>query len=112
MHLAPRPRASARKPTAAPDLQPVLLMPAVQRLLTRRYTDPAMKNKFVSTAQQLRNEGQAEARASTLLRLITKRFGDPDVDVVDRVHSGTNEQLDRWIDRILDAASLDELFAE
>jgi hypothetical protein len=80
----------------------------VQRLLTRRFPDPAMKSKFVSTAQQLRNE----ANASTLLRQITRRFGEPDAKVVERVQKATRETLNRWLDRILDAASLDELFAD
>jgi len=86
--------------------------PVVQRLLTRRFPDPAMKNKFVSTAQQLRNEGKAEVRVSTLLRLVTRRFGEPDSDVVDRIRNGAPEDLDRWLDRILDAASVDDLFAD
>jgi hypothetical protein len=71
-----------------------------------------MKNKFVSTAQQLRNEGKAENQVSTLLRLVTKRFGAPEAAVVERIRSGTTEELERWIDRILDAASLDNLFAD
>jgi hypothetical protein len=90
--------------------------PVVQRLLTRRFPDPAMKNKFVSTAQQLRNEGKAEGKAegqvSTLLRLVARRFGAPDSDVVERVRNGTPEELDRWLDRILDATSVAALFAE
>lgn len=86
--------------------------PDVQRLLTRRFPDPTMKSKFVSTAQQLRNEGKAEASASTLLRLITKRFGEPNAEVVERVHRATHDELDRWTDRILDARSLGELFAD
>ncbi len=94
--------------------------PDVQRLLTRRFPDPAMKNKFVSTAQQLRNEGKAEGKdegkvegkASILLRQITRRFGEPEAEVVERLHRATRDELDLWADRILDAASLDELFAD
>lgn len=86
--------------------------PVVQRLLTRRFTDPTMRNECVSTAQQLRNEGKAEGRASTLLRLITRRFGEPVADVVERTRDGTLDELDHWLDRILDAASLDERFAD
>jgi len=86
--------------------------PVVERLLTRRFTDPAMKNKFVSTAQQLRNEGKAEVQVSILLRQITRRFGDPDAIVVERVQQASRAELDRWLDRILDAASLAALFAD
>ena len=80
----------------------------VQRLLTRRFPDPTMKSKFVSTAQQLRNEG----KVTTLLRLIARRFGAPDADIAERVRSATLDELDRWTDRILDARSLGELFAD
>jgi hypothetical protein len=66
-----------------------------------------MKNKFVSTAQQLRNE----EGASILLRQITRRFGEPEASVVERVQQATRTQLARWLDRILDATSLDEVFA-
>lgn len=76
-----------------------------------------MKNKFVSTAQQIRNEGRAEGKAegkvASLLRLITRRFGTPAAAaVVARLHNATNDDLDRWTDRILDATSLAELFAD
>jgi hypothetical protein len=90
--------------------------PVVQRQLARRFQDPAMKNKFVSTAQQLRNEGKAEGKAegkvATLLRLITRRFGAPAAAVAARLHGATSDELDRWTDRILDATSLAELFTD
>ena len=93
-----------------------LSAPVVQRQLSQRFPDPAMKNKFVSTAQQLRNEGRAEGKAegkvATLLRQIARRFGAPGPDVVARLHGATADDLDRWADRILDATSLADLFAE
>ncbi|MFN9757458.1 MAG: DUF4351 domain-containing protein, partial [Planctomycetota bacterium] len=97
-----------------------LPLPVVQRQLTLRFRDPAMKSKFVSTAQQLRNEGRAEGKAegraegkvATLLRLITRRFGAPAAAVVSRLQAATTDDLDRWTDRILDATSLADLFAE
>jgi len=93
-----------------------LPVPVVQRQLAHRFRDPAMKSKFVSTAQQLRNEGRAEGKAegkvATLLRLITRRFGAPAAAVVARLHGATADELDRWTDRILDATSLDALFAD
>lgn len=86
--------------------------PVVERLLTRRFSVPTMKKKFVSTAQQLRNEGRAEAKATTLLHLLTRRFGEPTADVVERVQRATPDDLDRWLDRILDATSIAQLFAD
>jgi hypothetical protein len=93
-----------------------LSVPVVQRQLAHRFRDPAMKNKFVSTAQQIRNEGRAEGKAegkvASLLRLITRRFGAPADAFVARLHNATDDDLDRWTDRILDAASLADVFAD
>ena len=79
-----------------------------------------MTNTFVSTAQQPRSagraedkaEGKAEGKTATLLRLLTRRFGAPAAAVAERIRSATGDELDRWTDRILDARSLDELFAD
>jgi predicted transposase YdaD len=104
----------------------------VQRLLTRQLSNPVMKKKFLSTAQQIRNEGRAagvaegkaegkaegltkgkvEGQASTLLRQITRRFGAPDAAVIERIRAASMDELDRLADRILDAATLDELLVE
>jgi hypothetical protein len=46
------------------------------------------------------------------LRLITLRFGAPAAAVAARLHGATADELDRWTDRILDANSLAELFAD
>ena len=93
-----------------------LSVPVVQRQLAHRFRDPAMKNKFMSTAQQIRNEGRAEGKAegkvASLLRLITRRFGAPADAFVARLHNATDDDLDRWTDRILDAASLADVFAD
>jgi len=100
----------------------------VQRLLTRQLSNPVMKKKFLSTAQQIRNEGRAagvaegkaagvvegkaEGKASTLLRQITRRFGEPTAAVTERIRTASLDELDRLADRILDAATLDELLAD
>jgi predicted transposase YdaD len=59
-------------------------------------------------------EGRMEGRSAILSRLLVKRFG-PDVldsDVQERLRTAGPEQLDLWAERILDAESVDELFAE
>ena len=45
-----------------------------------------------------------------LERLLTKRFGPLDDVTRARMNSATLEQLERWVDRILDASSLEQLF--
>lgn len=74
----------------------------------------------MSTAERLRREGKAEGkaegiaegRAETILRMVTKRFGAVPEHLVARVRNGSPADLDRWTDRILDARSLAEVFAE
>lgn len=80
--------------------------------------------KFESTYDQInreskaagktegRAEGKAEARVELLLRLITRRFGMPTDTTTTRVRSASPADLDRWTDRILDAATLADLFGD
>jgi len=58
-----------------------------------------------------RKEGRKEGEATVLLRLIELKFGPPDAAMRKRVESADAETLLRWSERILTAASLDELFA-
>lgn len=89
-----------------------LSVPVVQRQRADRIRDPARKNEFVSPAPQLRNEGRAEGKVATLLRLITRAFGAPAAAVVARLHGATADELDRRTDRMLDATSLAESLAD
>ncbi|NBP36567.1 MAG: DUF4351 domain-containing protein, partial [Betaproteobacteria bacterium] len=45
-----------------------------------------------------------------LQRLLTKRFGPLPNDVLGQIRSASSTQIDSWLDRVLDAASLDEVF--
>ncbi len=61
-----------------------------------------------------RIEGEAKGRSAILNRLLAKRFGQDilDIRVQERLRTATPEQLDLWAERILDAASIDDVFAE
>ena len=61
--------------------------------------------------QQGKLEGKLEAEAAILDRLLTKRFGSLSPQIQAKLHNATLEQLDIWADRILDAPTLEELFA-
>ena len=79
---------------------------------------------IMSTAEKLKREGKAEGlaeglavgltkvRAAAILRMLEKRFGPLPAAVVERVHTATTAELDRWIDRIFDATTLADLFAD
>jgi hypothetical protein len=78
----------------------------------------AMK-KFESTYDRItreskaegKAEGRAEGRAATLLRLMQRRFGRVPAALARRVHKGSDEDLDRWTDRLLEAKTLTDVFA-
>ena len=57
-----------------------------------------------------RDEGRAEGKAATLLRLLDRRFGAVPESVARRVTTADAAALDAWIDNILTAADLDEVF--
>ncbi|HEX6811182.1 MAG TPA: DUF4351 domain-containing protein, partial [Planctomycetota bacterium] len=60
---------------------------------------------------QGRAEGRAEGQANVLLRQLTRRFGPLPTEVTQRVQAATQPELDLWIDRILDAKNLADVFA-
>ena len=57
-----------------------------------------------------REEGQTLARIATLTRQLTRRFGPPPAWALTRMQQATGEQIDTWLDRILDAPTIDTVF--
>jgi hypothetical protein len=57
-------------------------------------------------------KGEAKAKAQTLLRLLQRRFGSNSEPFTPRVQAATVPDLDRWLDRILDAATAADVFAD
>jgi hypothetical protein len=57
-------------------------------------------------------EGLAEGRAKVLLRQLARRFGPLPTATVQRVEQASVRELDVWLDRILDAASLADVLAD
>lgn len=58
-----------------------------------------------------KQEGTLEGEALILQRQLTKRFGILSDSTLTRLHSATSEQLELWADRVLDAPTLQEVFA-
>ena len=56
-------------------------------------------------------KGRAEGEAKSLIRLLERRFGPLPAAVRSRIDGADLTQLDAWIDRVLDAKSLDAMFA-
>jgi predicted transposase/invertase (TIGR01784 family) len=76
---------------------------------------------YMSTADMLRAEGEARGRAEgeaqgeargradLLLKQLTLKFGPLTPGALDRVHTASTDELDRWAERILTANTLDEV---
>jgi predicted transposase YdaD len=60
--------------------------------------------------QQGRLEGRLEGEAAVLKRLLTRRFGPLPEWVEPRLTQADQMELERWIDRVLDAPSLTGVF--
>jgi hypothetical protein len=79
---------------------------------------PEAEEVYMTTADMLRAEGRAEGLAEgvgkgaarTLMRLLTRKFGPLPDTARERIDAASIEQLDIWSERVLDAATLDEVF--
>ncbi len=54
--------------------------------------------------------GERSAEARTLRRLLVKRFGELPAEIDSRISQASETELDRWLDRILDADGLEDIF--
>ena len=55
-------------------------------------------------------KGVQQGEALALQKLITRRFGTIAPDVLIKITAASKEQLDAWLDQVLDADSLNDLF--
>ena len=63
----------------------------------------------MSTAEKLRAEGRAEGEARVLAKVLTLKFGPLTDAVTARVRSASAEELELWTERVLSAATLDDV---
>ena len=61
-------------------------------------------------AHAYKAEGKAEGEALALQKLLKKRFGAVPSDVLAKISAASLGQIDTWLDQVLDARSLDDLF--
>ena len=88
------------------ELEPERLHATLEVLLQRPETP------IMSTATKLRAQGRVEGRVAALLRQLQKRFGPLPTDLEPRLQAATSEQIDRYLDRVLDATSLAAVLAD
>lgn len=58
-----------------------------------------------------RKEGHKEGEGAALLRLLERRFGALPEAVTRRVADASTDEIEGWLDRVLDASSLEDVFA-
>lgn len=54
--------------------------------------------------------GMKQGQALALEKLLTKRFGVISSDILAKLAGATPEQIDAWLDQVLDAKSLSDMF--
>ena len=61
---------------------------------------------------EARKEGRKEGEALLLQRQLGKRFGPLPSAIVERIASASATQIETWGERVLDAASLEEVLSD
>ena len=89
---------------AAPELEET--MATVEEQLIQKGREQGLEQGL----EQGREQGRALALRETLLRLLRARFGAPDPAIEKRIAAASAAELDRWIERVLTAASPDDVF--
>jgi len=100
-------------PDDLPELQPDW---ATDLPLARATLEKVLEAYGMSALQLIFNEGkaagQAEGKADTLLRQLRRRGFEVDGATEQRVRASTKvAELDAWLDRVIDAARLEDVFA-
>jgi len=67
--------------------------------------------QVIGLTERLLNEGMQKGELNLLIRQLTRRFGPLDAATLQHLQQADSEDLERWADNILDANSLDEVFA-
>ncbi|MFC4260821.1 DUF4351 domain-containing protein [Marinobacter lacisalsi] len=75
---------------------------------------PQENQTMTSLSERLRAEGMAagiqSGERAVLIRLLERRFGPLNSEILACLNDASQKQLETWADRILDAESLDEIF--
>jgi len=61
--------------------------------------------------QQGVQQGMVQGERTALIRLLQRRFGELDAGTEERISNAGVEQLNQWLNNVLDARTLDEVFA-
>jgi flagellar biosynthesis/type III secretory pathway protein FliH len=76
--------------------------------VTRLARERAMEEGKAAGQAQGKAEGKAEAKLEVTLRMLKRRFGPIEPEVMRRVQAAPDTELDAILDRLFIASSLDE----
>jgi len=82
-----------------------------RNMLATRVQEWVRQWKAEGTAEGI-DIGEVSGRTKMLTRQLCRRFGELPADAVEQINSATAEQLDEWMDRLMDAKSLDDVFQD
>lgn len=83
----------------------------LQSILTTS-VGPRGNEAFMTGAEILQSRSRIEERRKILQRLLTLRFGALSDDTLAILDRAQPEELERWVDRVITAQSLDDVFAD
>ena len=84
----------------------------VLRQLGAATRDGSRQEDIMNAAEELREQGAIRGTRRTLLKQLKLRFGTVPEGAVARLHDADEAQLDTWIERVMTAGTLDEIFAD
>ncbi len=88
------------------------LVGTIAEALMERGRAEGLERGWAEGLERGRAEGLERGEARSLTRLLERRFGPLPPRVRDRIVAGNLDDLDAWLDRTLDADSLDEVFGK
>ncbi|WP_420887096.1 DUF4351 domain-containing protein [Candidatus Competibacter phosphatis] len=83
---------------------------ASKKGLERGLKKRSRKRPRKKASKKASKKGLAQGEALLLQRQLARRFGPLPSDVIAQLGTATTEQLECWGDRVLDAASLEDVF--
>jgi hypothetical protein len=76
---------------------------------TIREQAPEAEAAAMTIAEQMRREGRAEGQRTMLRKQLTLKFGHLRAEYEARIEEATDEQLERYVERVLTAATTDNV---
>ncbi len=91
---------------AASDIDPAELTKTIKQAI------PEAEDALATMAERWLEQGFEKGQAATLIRLLTRKFGDVDQAWLTRVNAANTETLARYTDRLLSAQAVEDVFQD